>query len=231
MHTHKNKPEWQTEGLSQQRFKSLHVLFFIHALSLNLLSPQVSKWGIRAHQQRELMMVTAVQTAATLAATFNVRRLSNLKRAHWKHDGAICRGGIQALRCDAKGGSASRKEKWWLTKLPKIPLPPPYWFTGSGMLFFSPSSLRRSSSWQAAGSGPGLMFVCGIVSSLSVGANPANGFNYVRRTFESLLAVRGREWIDGALACETDKPLFCIITRHFIPVIYAGEGGIYQLPN
>lgn len=71
------------------------------------------------------------------------------------------------------------------------------------------------------------MFVCGIVSSLSVGANPENGFNYVRRTFESLFAAWGRARTDGALTCETDKPLFCIITRPFIPVIYTGEAGIY----
>lgn len=75
------------------------------------------------------------------------------------------------------------------------------------------------------------MFVCGTVSSLSVGANPANGFNYVRRTYESLLVVRGRARRDGVLTCETDKPLFCIITGPFMPVIYTGEVGIYKLPN
>lgn len=68
------------------------------------------------------------------------------------------------------------------------------------------------------------MFVCGTVSSLSVGANPANVFNYVRQACESLLAVQGRARVAGVLICETDKSLCLIITGPFIPVIYAGEG-------
>lgn len=84
------------------------------------------------------------------------------------------------------GGRVGRKEKVMTHQTSQNPpLPPPSWFTGNGMLFFCcffPSSLRRSSSLQAAGSGPGLMFVCGTVSSLTVGPNPANVFNYVRQT-------------------------------------------------
>lgn len=126
-----------------------------------------------------------------------------------------------------KGGAPVEKKSDDSPNFPKTPSLPLTGLREVECCFFFPSSLRRSSSWQAAGSGPGLMFVCGIVSSLSVGANPENGFNYVRRTFESLFAASGRARTDGALTCETDKPLFCIITRPFIPVIYSGEAGIY----
>lgn len=84
-------------------------------------------------------MVTAAQTAATLAVTLTVRHLSKLKRAHSEHDGAICRGGIQALRCGAKGGSAGRKEKVMTHQTSQNPPPSPLLVYGKwNAVFFPP---------------------------------------------------------------------------------------------
>lgn len=63
MHTHKNRPEWEAEGFEPA---DIAYLFFIHAIRLNLLSPHGFKV---CGKQRELMMVTGAQTAATLAVT------------------------------------------------------------------------------------------------------------------------------------------------------------------
>ncbi len=216
-------------GLEPAAVQVVACLFFIHAVSLNLLSPRVSKCAPTKGAYDGDSRADSCDSGSNVRCEALVKTQEGLLKA-WRGN-LPWRYSSSASRCQ-RGGSAGRKEKVMTHQTSQNPPPSPLLVYGKwNAVFFSPSSLRRSSSWQAPGSGPGLMFVCGIVSSLSVGANPANGFNYVRRTLESLLAVWGRAWIDGVLALETDKPLFCIITRPFIPVIYTGEDGIYQLPN
>lgn len=196
MHTHK---EWAFEQVQVQVvacYIFLFCFFFSWYCKPCYLLGFQSEAFVSADKERSIWWQPRRQLQPCQKCTIR-GTCQNLRGSHWKPDGAICRGGIWAPGCDAKWGRVGRKEKNDDSpNFPKSPLPPPSWFTGNGMLFFSPSSLRRSSSWQAAGSGPGLMFVCGTLSSLPVEASPANVSNYVRQTCESLLAVRGRAWVD-----------------------------------
>lgn len=102
--------------------------------------------------------------------TLDWRHLSKLKRVHSKYDRAICRGGIKALLCNAKVGSASRKEKVMTHQTSQNSPPSPLLAYGKWNAPPPPlHSLRRSSSWQAAGSGSGLMFISGIFHSTLYG--------------------------------------------------------------
>lgn len=137
MHTHKNKPEWEAEGSEPADSQVIACFFFIHAVRLNLLSPHGFKV---CGKQKELLTVTAAQTAATLAVTLVWDTCQNSSGPIESMTRQSAAEVLNACVAMPMGGAPGEKKKWWLTKLPKIPLPPSYWFTGSGMLPPLPSS-------------------------------------------------------------------------------------------